>query len=51
MWGAVSAKILYGGKLAFIIVQKCHAREKKGVLQYSKVKIRGTGVPKQFFLS
>ena len=50
MCGAGSAKILYGGKLAFIIVQKCHAREKKCVLQYSKVKICGTGVPKNIII-
>ena len=51
MCGAGGAKILYGGKPAFMIVQKCHAREKKGVLQYSKVKICGTGVPKKKLLS
>ena len=38
MCGAGGAKILYGGKPAFMIVQKCHAREKKVFYSIQKLK-------------
>ena len=38
MCGAGGAKILYGGKPAFMIVQTCHAREKKVFYSIQKLK-------------
>ena len=49
MCGAGSAKILYGGKLAFIIVQKCHAREKKVFYSIQKLKSAELVCQKNFY--
>ena len=50
MCGAGSAKILYGGKLAFIIVQKCHAREKKVFYSIQKLKSAELACQNNFFI-